>query len=39
MQKKTINIDPKTPMMKMHDKVRKAKEEGKRESEKKSQVC
>ena len=38
-KKKTINIDPKTPMMKMHDKVRKAKEEGRRESEKKSQVC
>ena len=37
--KKTINIDPKTPMMKMHDTVRKAKEEGRRESEKKSQVC
>ena len=38
-KKKTINIDPKTPMMKMHDKVRKAKEKGRGESEKKSQVC
>ena len=38
--KKTINIDPKTPMMKMHTKLRKAKEEGSlRESEKKSQAC
>ena len=26
-KKKTINIDPETPMMKMHNKVRKAKEE------------
>ena len=39
-KKNPINIDPKTPMMKMHDKVRKAKEEGSlRESEKKSQAC
>ena len=38
--KKVIDIDPKTPMMQMHDKVRKVKEEGSlRESEKKSQVC
>ena len=26
-KKKTINIDPKTAMMKMHDQVRKAKED------------
>ena len=38
-QKKTLNIDPKTPMMKMHDEVRKAIEEGRRESQKKSQAC
>ena len=37
--KKKNYIDPKTPMMKMHDEVRKAKEEGRRESEKKSQAC
>ena len=35
---KTIYMDPKSPMMKMHDKVRKVKEEGRRESKKKSQV-
>lgn len=38
-KKKKFNIDPKTPTMKMHDEVRKVKEEGRRESEKKSQVC
>ena len=38
-KKKKFNIDPKTPMMKTHDEVRKVKEEGRRESEKKSQVC
>ena len=38
-EKKKINIDPKTPMMKMHDKVRKAIEEGRTESQKKSQAC
>ena len=38
--KKTINIDPKTPMMKMHNKVRKVKEQGSlRGGEKKSQAC
>ena len=37
--KKKINIDPKTRMMKMHDEVRKAIEEGRRESQKKSQAC
>ena len=42
-KKKTINIDPETPMMTMHNKVRKAKEEEEegslRESDKKSQAC
>ena len=38
-KKKPINIDPNTPMMKMHDEVRKAIEEGRRESQKKSQAC
>ena len=38
-KKNPINIAPKTPKMKMHDEVRKAKEEGRRESEKTSQAC
>ena len=42
-KKKTINIDPETPMMTMHNKVRNAKEEEEegslRESDKRSQAC